>query len=83
MQAKFACTFRCWLSLEDGTVWAFIGPVIAIITVSKNRKFLIVRIIILVVITMAFIVVIVTVLITIVIADIVPNEVENEERKHK
>ena len=37
MQAKFACTFRSWLSLEDGTVWAFIGPVIAIITVSKLK----------------------------------------------
>ena len=26
----------CWLSMEDGTVWAFIGPVIAVITVCAN-----------------------------------------------
>ena len=32
----------CWLSTEDGTIWAFIGPVIAIIAVCfenmRNKK---------------------------------------------
>ena len=28
--------YSCWLSMEDGTVWAFIGPVIAVITVCAN-----------------------------------------------
>ncbi|XP_015754902.1 PREDICTED: adhesion G-protein coupled receptor D1-like [Acropora digitifera] len=31
---KYGNSDICWLSLEDGTVWAFIGPVIAIIAVN-------------------------------------------------
>lgn len=28
---------RCWLSVKDGLIWAFVGPVIAIISVSYNH----------------------------------------------
>ena len=27
----------CWLSTENGVIWAFVGPVIAIVCVSKNK----------------------------------------------
>ena len=30
----FSCS--CWLSMKDGTVWAFIGPVVAIIAVCYH-----------------------------------------------
>ncbi|XP_067052807.1 adhesion G protein-coupled receptor L4-like isoform X2 [Acropora muricata] len=33
----------CWLSLEDGTVWAFIGPVIAIIAVNSIVLFMVIK----------------------------------------
>ena len=30
--------FRCWLSLDKGYIWSFIGPVIAIIAVRDNFR---------------------------------------------
>ncbi|KAM7432912.1 hypothetical protein ABFA07_016730 [Porites harrisoni] len=33
----------CWLSMEDGTVWAFIGPVIAVITINSFILFKVVH----------------------------------------
>ncbi|XP_068721983.1 adhesion G protein-coupled receptor L4-like isoform X3 [Montipora capricornis] len=33
----------CWLSLEDGTVWAFIGPVIGIILVNCFILFMVIK----------------------------------------
>ncbi|XP_015778249.1 PREDICTED: adhesion G-protein coupled receptor D1-like isoform X1 [Acropora digitifera] len=33
----------CWLALEDGTVWAFIGPVIAIIMVNSIVLFMVIK----------------------------------------
>lgn len=33
---KFLLFNRCWLSVEKGTIWAFMGPVAVILTVSSN-----------------------------------------------
>ncbi|XP_044175112.1 adhesion G-protein coupled receptor D1-like isoform X1 [Acropora millepora] len=40
---KYGNRDLCWLSLEDGTVWAFIGPVIAIITVNSIVLFMVIK----------------------------------------
>ena len=30
---NLTCTHRCWISEENGTIWAFIGPMLLIILV--------------------------------------------------
>ena len=32
-------SIRCWLSTEDHFIWVFLGPVVAIIVVSKDPFF--------------------------------------------
>jgi len=34
----FQCTSSCWLSTENGVIWAFVAPMLAIITVSGSRN---------------------------------------------
>ena len=31
------CVFSCWLSVAKGVIWAFVGPVVAIIAVSYEE----------------------------------------------